>query len=146
MFSRRQAKLGCAEVPTQKQLQRTRLPYNPVAVGLFVGCTTFLLGALVDLVTGFFLAGTLISRFADDLTIAIAAGLLVFLYQRRRNRYLAERLRVIAEMNHHVRNALQTVSYSAHIAPDQNLRVTLGQASDRIQWALNEILPGTLRP
>jgi hypothetical protein len=44
-------------------------------------------------------------------------------------------------MNHHVRNALQTISYLPYT--DQAKQVQLIQQSvNRIQWALQEILPG----
>src|ERR1700727_2579187 len=48
----------------------------------------------------------------DDFLIGVLAGLLVFAYERHQHRAVLERMRMIAEMNHHVRNALQPILYS----------------------------------
>jgi hypothetical protein len=45
-------------------------------------------------------------------------------------------------MNHHVRNALQSITYAPY-SSSQAEQINLIQASvTRIQWALREILPG----
>jgi hypothetical protein len=46
-----------------------------------------------------------------------------------------------AEVNHHIRNALTAIVYSTSVRHDQALRKTLKEATDRIDWVLNEILP-----
>jgi hypothetical protein len=117
---------------------------NLVLVALSFGCITALLGAAVQIITSYYFTGTLISDFADDLIIGTVAGLLVFFYERQRNRRLVERLRIIEEMNHHVRNALEVVSSSAYLQQDQELRTMLRESSERIEWALREILPGKI--
>jgi hypothetical protein len=67
----------------------------------------------------------------------------VFAYEHRRSRDMRKKLAVIAAMNHHVRNALQTISYLPYT--DQAKQVQLIQQSvNRIQWALQEILPGEM--
>ena len=81
-------------------------------------------------------------RILDDVLGAAVAGLLVFVYERRRSRDLRRRLQVISLMNHHVRNALQVISYSGY-APDQQQQLKhIHDAVARIDWALREILPG----
>jgi hypothetical protein len=40
------------------------------------------------------------------LLIGLLAGILVFAYERHRHKVILEKMRMIAEMNHHVRNAL----------------------------------------
>jgi two-component sensor histidine kinase len=73
--------------------------------------------------------------------LGIIAGWLVFRYETRRNRYLQERLDTIAEVNHHVRNALQVISYSATEARlTGDVASRLEESSQRIQWALREVL------
>ncbi|HYL94943.1 MAG TPA: hypothetical protein VET69_03975 [Terriglobales bacterium] len=49
------------------------------------------------------------------------------------------RLQVIAELNHHVRNAL--ISLSAYITRDEEAIGRIMKGVDRIDWALREILP-----
>jgi hypothetical protein len=48
---------------------------------------------------------------------------------------------VISAMNHHVRNALQTIAYVPYTEQAKQM-LLIQQAVNRIQWALNEILPG----
>src|SRR5215471_16356418 len=54
-----------------------------------------------------------VAALIDDLLIGALAGLLVFFYEHHQHRLMLERMRVVTEMNHHVRNALQTILYSS---------------------------------
>jgi hypothetical protein len=81
-------------------------------------------------------------RVFDDLCGGIIAGALVFRHERARRRQLAERLHTIASMNHHVRNALQVIMYSAYVPSDQEQLGRIRDAVERIEWALQEVLPG----
>ena len=49
-------------------------------------------------------------------------------------------LQIIADLNHHIRNALQVISYEnyANAEPNKHMR----EAVERIEWTLREILPG----
>ena len=108
----------------------------PVLGGLFV----FVLLMLVyQLSTHFGLAGW--PLIWDDFVGAVLVAVLLYLYERRRDRYLAERLHTIALMNHHVRNALQAIKYARYSKDDVRL---IEQAVARIEWALREILPANL--
>lgn len=79
--------------------------------------------------------------YLDDLVLAVLAGLLVFAYEHRRSRELRQKLAVISAMNHHVRNALQTIAYVPYTEQAKQM-LLIQQSVNRIQWALNEILPG----
>ena len=65
---------------------------------------------------------------------------LFFIYGRLRRRELLRRVETIALMNHHVRNSLQVLSYTPYAgdAAAEHVR----EAVERIEWALNELLPG----
>ena len=79
----------------------------------------------------------------DNIAAALLLGLVVFLYERRRERELLSKLQVIELMNHHVRNALQPIMYVPY-SQDQQLQLnTIRDAVNRIDWALREILPGS---
>ena len=52
-----------------------------------------------------------------------------------------ERDFIVGQMNHHVRNALQMISFAAHSTDDQRFADSIRQAIYRIQWALTEVLP-----
>src|SRR3954466_11404389 len=82
-----------------------------------------------------------VSVYLDDLVLGVLAGLMVFAYEHRRSRELRQKLAVISAMNHHVRNALQTISYVPYTEQAKQM-LLIQQSVNRIQWALNEILPG----
>ncbi|MGZ4835576.1 MAG: hypothetical protein ACXVZZ_08060 [Terriglobales bacterium] len=80
----------------------------------------------------------------SDSPAAVIAGVLVFRllqYERDRRNLIRHRLEIIAEMNHHVRNALQVISLSAYSNADQQQLNAVKESVNRIQWALREILP-----
>ncbi len=78
---------------------------------------------------------------ADDIVIGLFTALVVFWYEQRQYRSTLNKIRVIAAMNHHIRNALQAISYAP--CADQKKQIALiAESVDRIQWALREILPG----
>jgi hypothetical protein len=60
---------------------------------------------------------------------------------RQRHQLLLARMQVIAEMNHHIRNALSPLSLSLDDTENQQLKTVIIEAVDRIDWALREILP-----
>ena len=80
----------------------------------------------------------------SDSLAAVIAGVLAFRllqHERDRRRRLRQRLEVIAEMNHHVRNALQVISLSTYSSADQKQLAAIKESVNRIQWALREVLP-----
>ena len=105
---------------------------------------------------GIFLSGALLQmmihrmgvsgiwELVDNVLSGTATGFVVFLYERQRHRSVARNVSMIAAMNHHVRNALQSIMYVPY-SPTQADQVKVIQASvERIQWALREILPGEI--
>ena len=106
--------------------------------GLAAGILVCLVLVLVDRFSTY-LGLTQAQRFLDDVLGGVIVAAISFLNERRRRRYLENRLRVIALMNHHVRNALQAIKY-AHLT-DQQVRL-IEESVARIEWALREVLPG----
>jgi hypothetical protein len=80
---------------------------------------------------------------AEVLTALIVACLTAKLVHitKERNRLILARMQVISEMNHHIRNALSPVSLSLDATENQQLKLVISEAVDRIDWALREILP-----
>jgi len=74
----------------------------------------------------------------------VAVGLLYLQLsriERERRAQVRQQLHTIAEMNHHIRNALQVIAY-ASTATDKTQSVELiRQSVERIEWALREVLP-----
>jgi high-affinity nickel permease len=80
----------------------------------------------------------------SDLLIGLVAGILAFilgLHHAQRDRFVAARLRIIREMNHHIRNALQVITFHARSSGNENEIRVMQEAADRITWALREVLP-----
>lgn len=78
----------------------------------------------------------------DDLLTGVLAGLLVFAYERHQHKLMLDRMRIIAEMNHHVRNALQPILYSPFLKEQAEQVRLIQESTRRIEWALREVLPG----
>lgn len=79
-----------------------------------------------------------------DLLSALLIGLFAFRsYIRRRDRLqmVFSRIRMVADLNHHVRNALETITLRIYSTGDQALIQDITQATQRIERALREILP-----
>ncbi len=80
-------------------------------------------------------------RLADEISLGIAAAVVVYGYERQRSRMLAEKVRVIRDMNAFVRNELQ-VLYATLNAPEKARVPAVERSVERIDWALRELLPG----
>lgn len=106
-----------------------------------LGFGIFLLGVtLRTLLDNLAVSG--MTALVDDLLIGILAGVLVFAYERHQHKLILERMRVISEMNHHVRNALQPIIYSPYLQEQAEQVRTIQEGTRRIEWALREVLPG----
>ncbi|MGB7553186.1 MAG: hypothetical protein WBM04_02360 [Candidatus Korobacteraceae bacterium] len=75
----------------------------------------------------------------------LVAGFLFFSlsnHERLRRKLVRERLRTIAEMNHHIRNALQVITYASASKTESRSVDLIRDSVERIEWALREVLPG----
>jgi len=83
--------------------------------------------------------------FSNTLTGMIAGWLFYSFAQHERHRQdlIRERMHTIAELNHHIRNALQVIKYwggsQSHV--DAVQLQLINESVDRIEWALREVLP-----
>src|SRR5947209_13550950 len=112
-----------------------RLPslFRRVGRSFLLGFVLFVLGAtLQSLLRTESLSG--IAIYVDDLILGILAGLVVFAYEQRRYREIRNKIAMIAAMNHHVRNALQAISYAPYTEEAKQLQL-IQQSVNRIQWA-----------
>ncbi len=88
--------------------------------------------------------GRLRERLLAEGLSAIVVALLTagFIYQANQRRTAALlRMQIIAEMNHHIRNALAAISLSTDAIKNQQSIQVICDSVDRIEWALREILP-----
>jgi hypothetical protein len=113
-----------------------------VGLSFVLGFGLFVLGAVLQGELGkHSLSGR--SIYVDDLVLGILAGLVVFAYEQRRYKSMLEKIAVVSAMNHHVRNALQAISYSPYTEQAKQIQL-IQQSVARIQWALQEVLPGAV--
>jgi hypothetical protein len=62
--------------------------------------------------------------------------------ERLRRNLMRERLATIADMNHHIRNALQVITYATATGKSAQSVELIRSSVERIEWALREVLPG----
>jgi hypothetical protein len=84
---------------------------------------------------------------AGGAAVALFVGFLFFqVLCDAHDRYKAilDRLQRIADINHHIRNALQVIIYHAHSEPERREKgiAAVDAAVTRIEWVLREVLPG----
>jgi hypothetical protein len=82
--------------------------------------------------------------YVSDLYTCVVASVfsyLLMIYEKRRRMIMARRMAIAAEVNHHIRNALTAIVYSTSVKRDQSLQSVLRDATDRIDWVLNTVLP-----
>jgi hypothetical protein len=86
---------------------------------------------------------------ASNALTGIVAGFLFYSLsniERLRRNVIHERLHTIAEMNHHIRNSLQIITYASATRQDAESVDLIRTSVERIEWALREVLPGHVAP
>ena len=120
-----------------KTSSRWAAPLRSVVIGFGV----FFLGSLSDVWLQLHAPNRAVA-IMDDALVGIGVGLLVLLYERRQRQSLIRKLEVIRQMNHHVRNSLQVISFANSLPQHEELGNKIRDAVERIEWALREVLPG----
>jgi len=113
-----------------------------------------LLVVLIVFALGFVLDATLLREGVPRLDLMLISSLITgsaagyVFYQFARNEKnrtdaMRERIRTIADLNHHIRNALQIIRYAgdSRTALDATQLQLINEAVARIEWALREVLP-----
>jgi hypothetical protein len=114
-----------------------------LGISLSIGLVFAMIGASVEAEVG---AHSLLSMDSfDDLLIGFLTAGVIFAYEQRRYRTTMEKIQMISAMNHHVRNALQAISYSPYAEHEKQMKL-IAESVSRIEWALREILPGGIPP
>lgn len=117
---------------------------------LYLRPSTLLIAALAGLLIG--ACGFFVDFFihharrlyASDFYTTIVAFLFAYtllIYQARRREMLLRRMNIAAEVNHHIRNALTAIVYTAAVQGDPQLQAVIHDATDRIDWVLSTVLP-----
>ncbi len=115
-----------------------------VIVAILCGFAAWILIAGIDLLAAAYNGPTLIAVGAANALVGLVVGILVLkllLASRARHRRLTHQLTTVAEMNNHIRNALERIQLTAHMSHNRQLIDDIDEASSQIQWALRELLP-----
>ena len=117
-------------------MSRVMIPLLAMGVGILVAGTGFVLD-------WYEIPGKKDILWSDLFTGVVACVLsyLALRYHRRHRRLYLARLRMIAEMNHHIRNAITPLLYSSHLTKHRELLQLTEAAAARIDWVLREVLP-----
>lgn len=113
--------------------------FRTVAVALLLALSIAGCGFGVD-----FLFHNANRLYASDFYTCIVAFTLCYMllvYEKRRRLLLARRMEIAAEVNHHIRNALTAVVFSASVQNDPTLQAVIEDATARIDWVLTTVLP-----
>ena len=78
----------------------------------------------------------------DYLYDGIVVGLFIYRYDLKRSEYSNDRWKSIRLMNPHVRNALNPITVAIYAHGHAEELNNIQSSSNRIDWALREILPG----
>lgn len=83
------------------------------------------------------------ARYLDYFVLSLVAFIFVLVledFHERESRRLQEVQHLVADMNHHVRNALQVISYANATIPGSPFSEQVRSSVERIEWALREVL------
>ena len=90
-----------------------------------------------------------LARLLDSITIGIAIAIITSIevkaVQQRRRKVLDD-MRVVRELNHEVRNALQIISYAARVPETEQQVAIIDESIARIDSTLKELFPTIDRP
>ena len=120
-----------------------------ILVSLVFAVAVWLIDAGLDSLMIYFDSTRRELLFLSGAVTAALAGcmmLWVLLIQRTRHIETEQRLKVIGDMNHHVRNALQVISYWGVQERNREQLGFIHDAVDRIEWALRDVLPRGVPP
>lgn len=119
-------------VPSRLNCWGTGIVFGLLAMLLNGAVRVLLYGGTVQALTGF----DFVIMSVHGFFLGVLAGLFRW-HVRRKRRLLLYRFQIIADCNHHIRNALQAIVFKSRSA---DVREDL----DRIERVLQEVLPRTL--
>jgi hypothetical protein len=90
-----------------------------------------------------------LGRLLDSLTIGLVVAIITIIeikaVQKRRTKVM-EDMRVVRELNHHVRNALQIISYAARVPETKQQVAIIDESVARIDSTLKALFPTIDQP
>lgn len=133
------------------------MPYSPA--GILANLSSSPLRNIAAAIIGGAISGTLeylvhttvlevhlpvgVPAIVDSTMVTVFTALFLFLVLREwrlRRAMVLEQLRMVAELNHNVRNALQRLAYSQYLPPHEQTEAVL-ESVNRIDSTLRELFP-----
>ncbi len=111
-----------------------------VLVALLCGALVFIITAALQFFLAAFGCPARVLLWATDAIAGILAFLLTLRLARERRQFLTERLRIVAALNHGIRNALELIQLTAHMTHDAEAIEQIGGAVEHIQRSLRAVL------
>lgn len=111
-----------------------RITFALCAALLMSGC-----GFLIDV--HFHKAQRLLASDLYTFTLTFLFSFVLLRYEARRRAMLFRRMEIVAEVNHHIRNALTGIVYTAAVRSDPVLQAVIEDATARVDWVLTTVLP-----
>jgi hypothetical protein len=130
---------GCTELPLRMK-SRTRVALTVTIFAVVISAVGFVFDRVL-IREGVARTGVL---FISNLLTGVVASALFLqskLRAEEKQRLLKDRVQKLAEMNHHVRNALQVVAFYRYQTQDPEAARLIQESIERIEWTLQEVLP-----
>ena len=127
----------------QKSGTSKRLKLERMAAALAVGALLFGVSYLADWVL-YWLKIPDVSTIANNLVIGACAAVAAYIwarYEAERQSRAREKMILIAELNHHIRNAVTLLGQSAALEDGPNKLRLIDEAIDRVDRVLTELVP-----
>jgi signal transduction histidine kinase len=130
-------------LPGPESPYRVPARWESWAVAFAAACAIFTItGVLQWFVYVYLLGHDELHYVGTSIAALLTFGFIQRMMAASRQRRVATRRRfeVVAEMNHHIRNSLQTILYQSYTL-DDDVAARLKDAVDRIQWVLERVVP-----
>jgi hypothetical protein len=123
-------------------LSHARYQENKLGIALFFGFVVFLVGAVADVGVVPWERSAIVHQLIGDLIAALVATLLTLSlqlrYEEMHYRFAMERASIVAELNHHVRNAVFPLCLAVQRVGDAESVRLSNEAVERINIALKD--------
>jgi signal transduction histidine kinase len=110
-----------------------------ILLALCIGLLAVLFSLTIDRVLNGEFRHIFASDWFEALGATILSGIALLRIQARR-RELMVRMQIVEDVNHHVRNALTAIVFSASLRDDPELDAQVKDACARIDWVLSDVL------
>lgn len=115
-----------------------------ILLAVLIGLVSILLSVTLDGILYHEWRDLYPSDFLEALIAAVLSGA-ALLRAEAKNRELRVRMQIVEDVNHHVRNALTSIVFSASLREDSDLNEQVSDACARIDWVLSDVLSQSVK-